>query len=316
MIKQLRDKPLIINSDLDGILSGLLLKKYLNCSIVGFSNSEKEVWLRTGFKQPLNSICFVDLFVANPDLMSIDQHVVSANRRHYELLSKSKNKINPNILNPRFHLPSESYRSKYPFGTVHFLIALLEKEGIDLGELKLFKRIQKIQFIDLILRVDDAMKTSVYSSYSENAEEWWSWLIRFSNQGEITSLFKRHLGELGKNEAQKIKFKVGQFLKNAPYNCNSSDGGVRQLTSNGFIKDNVFNYFELLCQFIETPLFDLGVKYQKYSGITERLSLSKSQLNELIEEKTLKGRRIFSYAFVRSPTREENFSVTFYQNNK
>lgn len=315
MIQKLRNKPLIINSDLDGILSGLLLKKYLNCNIVGFSNSEKEIWIHADYKESLNAISFVDLFVANPNLVSIDQHIIAANEQHHLEISKNNKKINPNIINSRFHFPSSSYRSKYPFGTVHFLIALLEREGINLGDLKLNHTIQGIQFIDLILRADDTMKTSIYSSYTENAAEWWRWLIQLSSKGHLTTSLKNYLDGLTKKKAENIKINVGKFLKNAPFNCDSSEGGIRQLTTNWFIKEKVFTYMELLCEFVETPMIKLGGKFNKYNGIAERMSLSKSQLKELIEIGTIDEKRIFSYAFVRSVSRDENFSVTFYQKN-
>ncbi len=42
MLKELfaKNKNIIINTDIDGILSGALLVKYLGCQIVGFTNSK------------------------------------------------------------------------------------------------------------------------------------------------------------------------------------------------------------------------------------------------------------------------------------
>lgn len=277
MIETLRNRPLIINADLDGIISGLLLTKYLNCSIVGFSNSKKEIWLQEDFNEDLKSVCFVDLFVANPEIISIDQHIIAGNESHFKKLSKNPKKINPNLLNPRFHHPSTSYRLKYPFGTVHFIIALLEKNGIDLSEIRLQKEIQGIQFIDCLLRADDCMKTSVYSPYTENASEWWSWLFSFSINGRYIKNCREYLDSLTKKDAEQIKRKVGRFLKSAPFNCDSSDGGLDELTENGYIKENVFHVCDLLSSFVEIPLFNLGGKYKKYNGLTERMCLSKKQ---------------------------------------
>ena len=314
MIEILRNRPLIINADLDGIISGLLLSKYLNCSIVGFSNSNKEIWLRQDFNKELKSICFVDLFVVNPDIVSVDQHIIAGNETHFKELSKNPNKINPNLLNPRFHKPSKSYRLKYPFGTVHFIIALLERNGIDLSEIKLQKELQGIKFIDLLLRADDCMKTSIYSSYTSNAEEWWAWLYSYSKKGKTIAACKGYLDNFSKKEAEQIKRKLSRFMKNAPYNCDSSDGGIDQLTTNGFIKENVFQLVELLCNLTEEPVFKLGGLYKKFTGIAERTTLSDTQLTELTLKGTIDKKRVFSYAFVRTVEREEYFSVTFYQN--
>ena len=47
MLRELfaENKNIIINTDIDGILSGALLVKYLGCNIVGFTNSKDAVWL-------------------------------------------------------------------------------------------------------------------------------------------------------------------------------------------------------------------------------------------------------------------------------
>lgn len=66
MLEKLKNKPILINSDLDGIISGLLLKKYLNCTIVGFTNSAETIWLQKGFTDFKNA-CFVDMYVTNPE---------------------------------------------------------------------------------------------------------------------------------------------------------------------------------------------------------------------------------------------------------
>ena len=44
MFDQLQNQNVIINTDIDGILSGLILHNFLNCEIVGFSNSWDTVW--------------------------------------------------------------------------------------------------------------------------------------------------------------------------------------------------------------------------------------------------------------------------------
>ena len=45
MLRELfeKNKNIVINSDIDGFLSGMILQKYFGCKVVGFSNSW---WLR------------------------------------------------------------------------------------------------------------------------------------------------------------------------------------------------------------------------------------------------------------------------------
>jgi len=46
-IKELfeKNKNIVINSDIDGFLCGMILQKYFGCRVVGFSDSRDTVWL-------------------------------------------------------------------------------------------------------------------------------------------------------------------------------------------------------------------------------------------------------------------------------
>ena len=171
------DYNIIINTDLDGILSGLILKNYLNCKIVGFCNSAEKVYLSESISS-LYSPVYIDIFVSDPFTRSIDQHIVAANQHHYEILKKNPRKMNPNLDRPRYHFPHSSYSNKYPFGTVHYIISLLESNGIKI-DLDFFKTKNGLKFIDLLLRADDSLLTSVSSNYLINARDWWEWLYFF-----------------------------------------------------------------------------------------------------------------------------------------
>jgi len=312
MLEKLKNKPILINSDLDGIISGLLLQKYLNCTIVGFTNSAETVWVQKGFTE-FNSICFVDMFVANPETICIDQHIVSVNEGHHQLLKENLNKINPNLMNPHFHLPNSSYKTKYPFGTVHFIIALLEKEGFNLDDLDLEKTFDNLSFIDFILRADDTMKTTIDSKYIDNAKDWWKWLIELSNNGKTILNLKGYLDNLDAKGASKIKKNIKDLLKQNPFLCDSSDGGITELTSaNGCLKEHAKQYFKFISQLSNIEIFDIDCEFKTYKGVTKRLSLNKKQQQELIESTTVDGKKVFSYAFVRMVSNEDSFSCTFY----
>lgn len=47
MLKELfaKNKNIIINTDIDGFLCGVILQKYFDCKIVGFSNSRETIWV-------------------------------------------------------------------------------------------------------------------------------------------------------------------------------------------------------------------------------------------------------------------------------
>lgn len=314
MLEKLRNKPIVINSDLDGITSGLLLKKHLNCAIVGFTNSAETVWLNERLCNDFSELCFVDMFVANPNTITIDQHIISVNEKHHNVLKNNSNKINPNLLNPRFHLPTSSYKTKYPFGTVHFIIALLERMDIEIDAILSETNLHKLCCIDFILGADDTMKTTVDSKYLENASDWWNWLKELSNKGQTINNFINYLENTTPKKASELKRRIKNVLKKDPYYCDTSDGGIHEITNeDNFLKASVITYFKLMTKLMNAELFDVESPFKKYTGITERLSLTQKQQEELIESNTIDGGKLFSYAFVRTASRDENFSATFYQ---
>lgn len=117
MISKLKiNNNLIINTDIDGIISGLLLSNFCDCKVVGFSNSLDKVWLDVSKCSSIYDGVYVDMYVPNENTITIDQHIIAVNNIHLKMISQNSNKINPNIYNPRFFLPIDSYKRKYPFG--------------------------------------------------------------------------------------------------------------------------------------------------------------------------------------------------------
>ena len=124
---------IVINSDIDGMLSGMILQKYYGCKVVGFSNSWDCVWIDPQYENStvdaINKPVYIDLYVTNPDVVCIEQHIIGYDDAHNKRIAALQTKINPNIMREGRTF-SGDYFHKYPFGTVHFLIALMEKEGV------------------------------------------------------------------------------------------------------------------------------------------------------------------------------------------
>lgn len=123
---------IVINSDIDGFLCGALLQRYFDCKIVGISNSKQAVWVTPDVESVYDPV-YVDLFVRDPKVVCIDQHIVAHNKRHALYLRGLGTKINPNLERGRTFAGDydSDYFHKYPFGTFHYLVALLGREGID-----------------------------------------------------------------------------------------------------------------------------------------------------------------------------------------
>ena len=70
-----KNQKCIVNSDLDGLLSGMLLREFLNWKIVGFSSCagkpDDEIWLKND-NIKINECVFVDLPVAVKNITIID----------------------------------------------------------------------------------------------------------------------------------------------------------------------------------------------------------------------------------------------------
>lgn len=304
----------IINTDLDGLFSGLLLHNFLSWEIVGFCDSKESIWVDRNRVNKISDCIFIDIFVFPENLKCIDQHIVAVDSWHHKALAGNTNKLNPNLLNERTFLPDDSYYKKYPFGTAHFIIAWLERNGIVI-ELNFSKRINKdILSIDLLLRADDAFKTSTFSNYTENADEWWEWLKDYSKGGiAINALddYNKNFREgKSREEMKNIKYAIAKLLQSKPFYCDSPDGGFKEGSSlgDGFLKKNVKEYFSFIADSVGLKCFRLDFSFTQLKGKAARAKLNEKQLQQLKEGVSEKN--LFSYAFVRSSKRNDNFSFT------
>ena len=307
IVEALKSNPkIIVNTDIDGIFSALLLHHFLDCELAGFCNSVETVWTDKNRIASIYDAVYIDMFVPRNDVVCIDQHIVAVDEEHCRKIASLGVKFNPNLDNPRFHIPSASYYLKYPFGTVHYVIANLERNGLSL-DLKLDNSVlQNLSFMDLLLRADDTMQTTVNSRYMKNANEWWNWLKQYSDNGKITTVLCDYLYSLTEFDVVTKKNATALLLKNT-YQCESPDGGFKNICdTNGYLKANVQNYIQFLSQISGLKMFDVNMKLDTKAGRAKR-----TQLNEQ-QRQTLKKceKEIFSYAFVKSASKAENFSYT------
>lgn len=306
-----KNNKIIINTDIDGVLSGLLLKHYCDCEIVGFSNSANKVWINPKKINSIYDAVYIDMFVADPSVVCIDQHIIGQHAAHNQHIAMNSNKINPNLLLNRSHTPTATYRNKYALGTVHFIISLLEKAGVEV-KLDLEKVVTPgITLADLILRADDAMHTTVATSFKENADTWWSWLFHYSRKGSTTESFIKYLEATSTQKAIQLKSQIAKYLKNAPYYCESDDGGFKSIiTKEGNLKKPLKFYVDMLGKTLDVKSFYFGQEYKTFEGELNRISLTESQKLELMHHNAIDGKKVFSYAFIWGENKEGNFSYT------
>lgn len=206
----------VVNSDLDGVVSAALLQAAADWRVVGWCDcrgrSSDRLWLDRSLAN-LQDVVFVDIHVNGLNVSSLDQHFVAYDERMGESIMNNPLKINPNhasISRSRFGI--EMYRRKYPFGTAHTVLALIERLSLNCG-FDLNARLEGVPTApragDLLLRCDDTLANTL--KYPVNAQEWWTWLTelggsntrrlatniekRLSTRTEIGSSFYRRLSE-------------------------------------------------------------------------------------------------------------------------
>ena len=287
----------IVNADLDGLLSGMLLQYFLKWSIVGFSycsgsQNEEEVWL-CDENEYIEDCVFVDLPVVVPEISVIDQHFVSLNGVFIKKYESTRNKLNPNVMK-KLTL-KKNYGDKYPFGTVHFILAILENLG-KIDESFVFGFTNKIEdFIlaDLFYRADGVIDNAC--KYAPNCKNWAQWLMRFGkkNTNVLFSVVEALTEKEDAKESPRVKAVKSVEKKLMSFGC-SKDGDCSVLFRKGRY-DKINEYFKFLSnslKFTSLPLVYQMTKFGRLYG--ERISTIDSKLSEKCNRSDT-----FSYAFVK-----------------
>ncbi len=308
MLKELFDKNknIIINTDIDGFLCGMILQKYYGCKVVGFSNSRETIWVSPEIKDIYSPI-YVDLFVKKPNVVCIEQHIIAFNRQHHNEILGYGTKINPNIDRERTFVGDmqSDYFHKYPFGTVHYLIALMAKEGVqvelpDLSKEYTYKGAH-CTIGHVILRADDALYSTL-SPYRANALDWWEWLGQFDS--DAISQLRQYVDSCNIKKAHDYKMMVGKFFK--AFECDGADGAFNNIADDsGNIFGKVLVYSKTIGKMMGIDL-EIPTKYIIHKGVYQ-ISLSRSNTNMNI----LRSPNLYSYAFIFGPnSNRPNFSYT------
>lgn len=306
-----KNQKCIVNTDLDGFLSALLLTHYLNWEVVGFCNSRDTMWVDQSKVKSLQEVVFVDMFVANPLLKSIDQHIVSVNQTHLDQQKDIFYRLNPNIMRGKTFFGS-TYYEKYPFGTFHFLVSRLEGLGFNVKkDLPLSKKIiGNLRLIDVLLRADDTLNTTCYA-YPRNANNWWTWL----GDGECTLSFVKYCNAIKKREIPYNMYQVKNTLSShfrKAYGCDTNDGGFRSARSFAEVslKRKAKKYLKDLATWCNLSPITLSENYSLYIGDRYVDNFSLSDFDSFSKNSVYKGKEVFSYAFISAYGNEGNFSYT------
>ena len=152
---------LIISPDSDGFLSALLYINFFDGEVVGYYDGK--VMLCQNNIDPTDCL-FLDMDIFSKDFRSIGHHMVSFNKNKLpDNWSNYQNCIQVNNL--RNFDKIHDFQKKYPFATIHFLLALLSSvKNIELGP----DALVPLLFCDGVW--------TVLFGYTENCLDWFKWL--------------------------------------------------------------------------------------------------------------------------------------------
>lgn len=314
MLKELfeTNRNIVINTDIDGFLCGMILQKYYDCKVVGFSDSHDTVWISPEFSD-IDSPIYIDIYVARQNVTCIDQHIIAFNKEHHDTIKSYGTKFNPNLDRCRTFVGDmdSDYFHKYPFGTVHYIIALMASEGIhvefpDLEKSHIIKDPDNNEHVTnaghVIMRADDALYSTL-SRYRDNALDWWNWLDPEHKSPCIKSLCQ-FIDSCNQDKAREYKDSIGRFFM--ALGCDKPDGAFDTITDvNGTILPKVLNYRDVISRIVGMSL-DIPERFVIHKG-----RYGSSSCRSSTRMGILKNKRLYSYAFIRGPHSENNFSFTF-----
>lgn len=302
-----KNRQCIINADIDGIMAGMLLQKFLNWNVVGYSSCrgkyDDELWIKEDVNNIGNCV-FVDLPVAVSNLSVIDQHFVAFNKESISRYNNDANKANPNIMRNKVYCDDShqnQYTQKYPFGTTHFVLAILENLGYikDDYVFNFSKKIEEFDLAGLVLRADRVISNTYL--YTRNCLDWADWIISLGGRNTKALFF------VVKNEYKKRR-SMEKLVENKIIflGCKSRDGDCSNLLrTKNYQKLNL--YFDFLSSALEIEKLPVN-NYIEFNRLTGK-RMSVTNINLEIIEKECVDEDIFSYAFVSM----RELSLTYYK---
>ena len=175
-----KNKSCVLSPDVDGLLCGLIMSSFLDWNIVGYYDG-KNLTIENNI-DPKNVI-YLDMEILRKNVLSIGHHMNSHDIGHapdgFNLVMN--NCVNPNYI--RKFDRSHSFARKYPLGTVHLLMYILENQYP--GMIKINKEgLASLFFADGVWKILFKYTSNVLDWFdylhSESEADWWSKLKTLS----------------------------------------------------------------------------------------------------------------------------------------
>lgn len=169
-----RDQNCILSPDSDGLLCGLLMSHYLGWRIRGFYDG-KILAVEQGINP--QGCVFLDMEIFRPNIRSVGQHMVMYDKA---ALPPNWSNFNNSIAanNLRNYDFKNDFKIKYPFGTIHLLLAILgQSRNIAISK----------SAVSPLLYADGTFKNQF--NYPENCLSWLDFLGASQDGNPLQKIF-------------------------------------------------------------------------------------------------------------------------------
>lgn len=282
---------LLPNLDPDGVFTYTLINKYIPSDMVGFTNSKNHLYLLEGKNHRGSGITYVDMFVTNPVIQSIDQHIITRTPKETANVASWKTKLNPNIL---FGTDMTDFKHKFPLSTFLFVLILLSEE-YDI-KIDWHKKItEDLELGHFLMDIDGVL--NILNDYNANVNQWFVKLRNNVSRTYMVDEIYDYINTLPVLELKKISDKVRNYLHDN-FNAETKEGGYKTLNMNNVKHISALFNFAKEILFDEKGDIDININnMETWAGTTMVDESQNVNLNET-----------FSYAIVYA--NGKNFSYT------
>jgi len=283
--------PMIISSSYDGLLCSALLKHHLDWNLVGYYNHES-LWISQQAIELKKEIIWVDLNILPKQGKAIGGHIVSVDG----FIPKGfESSCNPNILDG---LTASSFKSKFPFSTLIFLIWLYKIN------------IPKDTMAKLLILNTDATWLK-WQNYNQNCQNWVEKLTGFNWDSLFLDV-----------DSKSFDRSIDQLLYPALLSINSmKEFGKLQSNFLNIInkeliinpdwdEDSIMCLFQLISNHLNWNTPDIPKIIKRIDGLKSKCLLSK--VKQIGLDQMINNKHVFSYAI----TSPKYFSYTTFGKNK
>ena len=269
-----KNKKFIISADYNGIICASFLSHLLNWELVGYYDLES-LWVSNN-KIDYDDIIWVDLNVLPMQGRAVGGHIVSLDKQTPKGFNSS---CNPNLL---LNVTSKSFKNKFPFSTLIFLLWLHNYQI----KKTLIARL-------LVLHSDDAWLKC--QQYNENVNDWisilsnfnWKWLLqkidKLTFEQRVDQILYPDLNRIGavssfgKLYSKKLNIRSKQFQFNPDWD-----------------EDIILNLFDLFGNHLGWTPPNLPIISRCFQGVRKKISIK--EVRDYGLSKFLLDKSVFSYA--------------------